>query len=56
MYHSIYNLIMSAIFSGVTITGWIELVVTTLATACCVFAFIIPFLIVWKVIRLVCGG
>lgn len=56
MYQTIYDLIMSALFQGVTITGWIELVVTTIATACTIFVFVIPFIVVWKVIRLICGG
>lgn len=55
MYLTVYNLIIDALFTGVTITGWIEMCCTVLATACCVFAFIVPFIIVWKVICLVCG-
>lgn len=55
MYQSIYNLILNAIFSGVAITGWIELVVTTLSTMCCLFAFAVPFIVVYKVICLIVG-
>lgn len=55
MYQSIYNLIINAIFEGVVITGWIELVVTTLSTIACLFAFAVPFIVVWKVIKLIVG-
>ena len=55
MYQSVYNLIINAIFDGVVITGWIELVVTALSTICVLFVFLIPFIIVWKVICLIVG-
>ena len=55
MYQAIYDLILNAIFQGVTVTGWIELVVTVLATSAVVFAFSVPFIIVIKVIRLILG-
>ena len=55
MYQSIYDLIMSAFFQGATVTGWIELVCTVLATAAIVFCFSVPFIIVIKVIKLICG-
>ena len=55
MYQSIYDLILSTLFQGVTVTGWIELVVTVLATSAVVFAFCIPFVIVIKIIKLICG-
>lgn len=55
MYQAIYDLIMSALFQGVTVTGWIELVVTVLATSAVVFAFAVPFIIVINVIKLICG-
>lgn len=55
MYKSIYDLIISAFFEGATITGWIELVCTVLATAAIVFCFSVPFIVVIKVIKLICG-
>lgn len=55
MYQTIYDLIMSAFFQGVTVTGWIELVCTVLATAAIVFCFCVPFIVVFKVIKLICG-
>lgn len=55
MYQSIYDLILNAIFTGVPITGWIELVVTTISTICCLFALAIPFIVVYKVICLIIG-
>ena len=55
MYLDIYNLIVNCFYGSITITGWMEMTATVLATACTVFAFIIPFLIVWKVIKIICG-
>ena len=55
MYQAIYDLILSALFQGSTVTGWIELVVTVLSTSAVVFAFVVPFIIVIKVIKLICG-
>lgn len=55
MYLDIYNLIVNAFYGTATITGWQELTATVLATACCVFCFIIPFLVVWKVVKLIVG-
>lgn len=55
MYQAVYDLILSALYQGVTVTGWIELVVTVLATSAVVFAFAVPFIIVIKVIKIICG-
>lgn len=55
MYQTIYDLIMSAFFHGVTVTGWIELVCTVLATSAIVFCFSVPFIVVIKVIKIICG-
>ncbi len=55
MYQTIYDLIMSAFFQGVTVTGWIELVCTVLSTAAIVFCFSVPFIVVIKVIKIICG-
>lgn len=53
IYHSIENLITQAFYGDGEITGWQELVATTLATAALVFMFALPFLVVFFVIRLV---
>lgn len=55
MYKAIYDLIMSAFYQGVTVTGWIELCCTVLATAAIVFCFSVPFIVVIKVIKVICG-
>lgn len=55
MYQGIYDLIISTIFDGVVITGWIELVVTTISTIACLFALAVPFIVVFKVICLIIG-
>lgn len=55
VYQTIYDLIMSALFAGATATEWVALVVTILATTVTVFVFAIPFIVVWKIIRLFIG-
>ena len=53
MYGSIYGLIVNSFYGDSEITGAQELVATTLATTAIVFMFAIPFLIVWKIIKVV---
>lgn len=55
MYQSIYNLIVSAIYDSAVLTGWQEMFVTLVASACVLFALAVPFIVVWKVIQLICG-
>lgn len=55
MYQGVYNLLIETIFEGVVITGWIELVVTTISTISCLFVFCIPFIVVYKLICLILG-
>lgn len=55
IYQNIYDLIIQYIYGGGVLTADMELVTVTLATMACVFVFALPFLVVWKVIRLILG-
>lgn len=55
MYTQIYDLFMSTVYGAVTVTPDMELVATLVATTACLFCFALPFMLVWKVIKLVCG-
>lgn len=55
VYQTIYDLIMNGLFVGATATEWVSLVCTILSTCATVFVFAIPFIIVWKIIKLICG-
>ena len=55
MYKSIYDLIANAIFETTSLTGYNDLVTTLLATFAIVFLFSLPFLVVFKVIKIIIG-
>lgn len=55
IYQDVFDLIQQYIFGGVELTANMELVAITLASIACVFVFALPFLVVWKVIRLILG-
>lgn len=55
IYQNIYDLIVEYIYGGGALTADMELVTVTLATMACVFVFVLPFLVVWKVIKLILG-
>ena len=55
IYSALYTLVQNAFYGSSVLTGWQEMVLTIIATAGCVFAFAVRFLIVWKVIKLICG-
>lgn len=50
MYFEIYDLIMSWLFSGGTVTAEIEMVCTFLATLSTLAVYVIPFVVVGLVI------
>ena len=56
IYSNIYSIIMDAFFTGVTVTPEITLAVTLLSLLACVFVFALPFLVVWRILRLFMGG
>lgn len=55
IYTALYTLVQNAFYGSSSLTGWQELVLTIIATAGCLFAFAVPFMIVWKVIKMICG-
>lgn len=55
IYQNIYDLIVQYIYGGGALTADMELVTVTLSTMACVFVFALPFLVVWKVIKMILG-
>ena len=58
IYQSIYDLLMNAFYAisdSSLLTGWQDMTLTVLATIAVVFVFAIPFVVVWKVIQMICG-
>lgn len=54
IYQNIYALLEQYIYGG-TLTADAELVCTLASTAGCLFLVSLPFLVVWKVIKLIVG-
>lgn len=52
IYQNLFDLIHSHIYGGVTLTPDMNLVCTLISTIGCVFLVSLPFLLVWKVIRM----
>ena len=55
IYLALYELIQNAFYGATALTGWQEMVLTVLATIGCLFVFIVPFIVVYKVIKFICG-
>lgn len=55
MYYDIFTILQNAIYGAATLTGWQELFLTTVSSACVLFAVAVPFMVVWKIIKLICG-
>lgn len=55
IYQDIFDIIKQYIFGGVELTANMDLVAITLSTIGCVFVFALPFLIVWRVIKMLMG-
>lgn len=52
MYFEIYNLFQTYIYGvDVALTSDMTLTLTLMSTTACVFLCVLPFLLVWKVIR-----
>lgn len=52
MYQGLYDLIMTYVYGGVaSITPDMELVATLVATFGCLFFVALPFLLLWKVVK-----
>lgn len=53
MYQGLYDLIMTHVYGGVSaITPDMELVATLVATFGCLFLVSLPFLLLWKVVKI----
>lgn len=53
MYLNLYEILQNGIYGADTVlTGDMELTLTILATAGCVFLVSLPFLLVWKIIKM----
>lgn len=53
MYLGLYDLIMTYVYGGVTsVTPDMELVATLVATFGCLFFVALPFLLLWKVVKI----
>lgn len=55
MFQPLYELIANGIFESTSLSGYQDMVVTLLATIGSVFIVSIPFIVVWKVIKLIVG-
>lgn len=55
MYSNIYSLFMQYVYGGSTITPDMELVCTLFSTTACLFCVSLPFIVVWRFIKAVCG-
>lgn len=55
IYQNIYDLIVTYVYGGATLSAHMELVTVTLATIGCVFVFALPFVLVWKVCKMFVG-
>ena len=55
IYQSLFDLIHTYVYGGVTLTADMSLVATLISTAGCIFLVALPFLIVWKVIKMIMG-
>ena len=53
IYQNIYDLIVQYIYGGVQLTADMELVTVFLSTSACVFVFSLPFLLVWKILKMI---
>lgn len=55
IYQDIFDIVKQYIFGGVELTANMDLVAITLSTIGCVFVFALPFVIVWRIIKMLMG-
>lgn len=55
IFDSIYSLIETYIFGSVVAGSYYELVCILVSTCACLFVMSIPFIIVWRVIKVLLG-
>ena len=57
IYQSIYDLLNQYVFGNTIVVGsHQDLVATLISTAAVIFMVSLPFLVVWRVIKLIVGG
>lgn len=56
IYQNIYDIIVQYLFGGAELSSNMELITIALASIGAIFVFVIPFIIVYKVICIVVGG
>lgn len=56
IYQSLFDLIHTYVYGGVTLTSDMSLICTLIATMGCIFCISIPFLVVFWFLRLILGG
>lgn len=56
IYQNLYALIEQYIYGNATLTPDMQLVATFIATAGSLFVVALPFCLVWRVCKMLCGG
>lgn len=55
IYQDIYDIIIQYIYNNADLTAHMDLVAVTLSTIGCIFVFAVPFIVIWRLIRMICG-
>lgn len=56
IYQSIYDLINTYVYGGEIVAGsYTELVAIAFSTAACLFLMALPFIVVWRIIKVIAG-
>lgn len=55
IYQNIFDIVQQYIFGGVDLTASMDLVAITLSSIGCIFVFSLPFVIVWRIIKILMG-
>ena len=55
IYQTCYDLVQTYIFGSVQVGSYQELVCIIISAAACIFVFSLPFLIVWRFLKLLGG-
>ena len=53
IYNDIYNLLLTYVFNGAELTPNIDLVCILIATLASIIVIALPFLIVWRIIKII---
>ena len=55
IYQTCYDLIAQYVYGSVTVGSYQELVCILVSTCACLFVVALPFVLVWRVIRMLAG-